>query len=84
MGEHDQRRSFGIGGAGNIRTHAEAMVPDLPVVPIDGQPQRRRSSVWSIGSSPNSGGERRPSKVSETIKNMFGGSASKSSPEPTE
>ncbi|KAG8163884.1 hypothetical protein KVR01_005802 [Diaporthe batatas] len=49
----DRRRSFGIGGAGNIRTRAEAVVHD--VLPSERLDQRRRSSVLSKVSSSTSG-----------------------------
>ncbi|KAG6359695.1 hypothetical protein INS49_010747 [Diaporthe citri] len=48
----DRRRSFGIGGAGNIRTKAEAVVND--VLPSERSEQRRRSSVLSKVSSSTS------------------------------
>jgi len=67
-----RRRSFGIGGAGNIRNHEEATVPVL----LEGN-GRRRSSVWSnkSGSSVSSS-----PKIFDKVKNLFG-SSPKESPE---
>ncbi|KAI1840023.1 hypothetical protein JX265_009115 [Neoarthrinium moseri] len=45
----ERRRSFGIGGAGNIRTRTEAMVDN--VVPQTSNQNRRRSSTFSKNSS---------------------------------
>ncbi|CAJ2509431.1 Uu.00g144570.m01.CDS01 [Anthostomella pinea] len=79
MGEIERRRSFGVGGAGNIRTRAEAELHDWP--PTDNK-ERRRISLTS--SSSHHDGERRSSKVSETIKNIFRSPGTKSDSETTE
>ncbi|KAI1495749.1 hypothetical protein F5X99DRAFT_402499 [Biscogniauxia marginata] len=76
MGEDERPRSFGIGGAGNIRTRTEAMVHDI--IPLHDQHRRRRSSLWSLGSSSNSNGESRSFKLPGGFKNVFGGSSRKS------
>ncbi|POS79342.1 hypothetical protein DHEL01_v202258 [Diaporthe helianthi] len=55
VGREDRRKSFGIGGAGNIRTKAEAVVDE--VLPSERLDQRRRSSVLSrLSSSTSSSG----------------------------
>ncbi|KAI1634514.1 hypothetical protein F4809DRAFT_508163 [Biscogniauxia mediterranea] len=75
----DRPRSFGIGGAGNIRTRAEAVVQDI--VPSDEHPRRRRSSLWSLGSSSNSNGESRSFKLPAFFRTVSGGSSHKSDPD---
>jgi len=59
----EQKKSYGIGGAGNIRRPSDVIYP--PRLNADGT--RRRSSVWSIspGSSPE--GKR------ATLMNLFSG-----------
>ncbi|KAK5659592.1 hypothetical protein OQA88_794 [Cercophora sp. LCS_1] len=63
----NRRRSFGRGGAGNIRSHAEATIPEAAVAEHQ---QRRRSSVWSMASSSSSASRR--SKIFGSVKNLFG------------
>ncbi|KAI1398432.1 hypothetical protein F4819DRAFT_489606 [Hypoxylon fuscum] len=77
----ERRRSFGIGGAGNIRTQEEAIVHDLNS-PSDAT-KRRRSSLWSVGSSSDASGESRSSKLPGRFKSMFGNGRTKSIPEDT-
>ncbi|KAI1271151.1 hypothetical protein F5Y07DRAFT_383878 [Xylaria sp. FL0933] len=67
--EKERRKSFGIGGAGNIRTREQAMVPDVYDLV-----ERRRSRVSNssidspTGESPTT---RRSSSISETLKHAF-------------
>jgi len=67
----ERRRSFGIGGAGNIRRPSEVWYPprrkSTVIVESEGagadadgsgekeKPTRRRSSGWSMGTSPGKG-----------------------------
>ncbi|KAK6080048.1 hypothetical protein SCUP234_05404 [Seiridium cupressi] len=67
----ERRKSFGIGGAGNIRTKEEALVDDL--APSSGQ-ERRRSSVWSRSSGAS--GEASSGLLSK-VKNALHNSTSK-------
>ncbi|KAI2780004.1 hypothetical protein F4815DRAFT_166203 [Daldinia loculata] len=66
----DERpRSFGIGGAGNIRTREEAIVHDMGS--ISDAMKRRRSSHMSLGSVSEEGGEVKSSKFSTRFKSIF-------------
>ncbi|KAI0439506.1 hypothetical protein F4803DRAFT_531137 [Xylaria telfairii] len=72
--EKEERRSFGIGGAGNIRTRDQAVVEgayDLL--------ERRRSRASSSGTQAQSptgeGAGRRSSSISETLKNILSSSS---------
>ncbi|KAI0006730.1 hypothetical protein F4779DRAFT_620293 [Xylariaceae sp. FL0662B] len=76
MAKDEYRRSFGIGGAGNIRTWEESVVHDI----AGENSPRRRSSFWSIPSSSNSNEEQRSLKMSESFKNLFGSFGNRSSP----
>ncbi|KAK8117861.1 uncharacterized protein PG998_006142 [Apiospora kogelbergensis] len=74
----ERPRSFGIGGAGNIRTRADATLHDL--VPVSSPEKkeerpRRRSSVFS--SSSFAEGERRRSKLVDNMKGVFRRSSTK-------
>lgn len=63
----NRRRSFGRGGAGNIRSHAEATVVNF-TDGSEGHP--RRSSVWSTTSTASTSSTRR-SKLFGSVKNLF-------------
>ncbi|GAW26124.1 hypothetical protein SAMD00023353_2200090 [Rosellinia necatrix] len=70
--EREIRRSFGIGGAGNIRTRDQAVVHgeyDLA--------ERRRSRAGSWSTDPTAGArtDRRSSSFSEVLKRTFTGSS---------
>ncbi|KAI2603421.1 uncharacterized protein GGS25DRAFT_92236 [Hypoxylon fragiforme] len=80
MVKEDRRRSFGIGGAGNIRTREEAIVPDP--IPGDDNLKRRRSSLMSLGSTSGESGESKSSKLSGRLRRMFS-SRTESIPEGT-
>ncbi|KAK6852043.1 hypothetical protein PG990_014832 [Apiospora arundinis] len=74
----ERPRSFGIGGAGNIRTRADATLHDLvPATSSDQKEEqpRRRSSVFS--SSSYAEGERRQSKLLDNMKGIFRRSSTK-------
>ncbi|KAK7909175.1 hypothetical protein PG985_015053 [Apiospora marii] len=83
----ERPRSFGIGGAGNIRgraadirgtgTRADATLSEIAPAPSpDKQEQpRRRSSVFS--SSSYAEGERRQSKLVDNMKGIFRRSSTK-------
>ncbi|KAK0711896.1 hypothetical protein B0H67DRAFT_647234 [Lasiosphaeris hirsuta] len=64
----NRRRSFGRGGAGNIRSHAEATIASF-AHDGEGHP-RRRSSVWSTSSAVSTSSTRR-SKLFGSIRNLF-------------
>ncbi|KAI1429107.1 hypothetical protein F5Y12DRAFT_729647 [Xylaria sp. FL1777] len=66
--ENERRRSFGIGGAGNIRTRDQAVVQDAYDLV-----ERRRSRVSSSSiESPTKGGQvRRSSSISDVLKHAF-------------
>ncbi|KAI1361541.1 hypothetical protein F5Y08DRAFT_16370 [Xylaria arbuscula] len=66
--DKERRRSFGIGGAGNIRTEDKAVVPD-----VHDLVERRRSRVnsLSIDSPTEERTNRRSSSFSETLKHAF-------------
>ncbi|KAL1851097.1 hypothetical protein Daus18300_012644 [Diaporthe australafricana] len=64
----ERKRSFGIGGAGNIRTKAEAIVSD--VLPSERE-QRRRSSVLSMVSSASSTRRTSASGSWRDMKDLF-------------
>ncbi|KAI8631548.1 hypothetical protein F5Y19DRAFT_398828 [Xylariaceae sp. FL1651] len=74
----ERRKSFGIGGAGNIRTRDEALVHDA--FDLVERQQRRKSSLWSTStdSTSNDNAERKSSTISETLKNVFSSSARRS------
>ncbi|KAK8076115.1 hypothetical protein PG994_003387 [Apiospora phragmitis] len=75
---HERPRSFGIGGAGNIRTRADARLSELaPATPDTKEQPRRRSSVFS--SSSYTEGERRQSKLLDNMKGIFRRSSTKES-----
>ncbi|KAK7937373.1 uncharacterized protein PG986_014241 [Apiospora aurea] len=76
----ERPRSFGIGGAGNIRTRANATLDRLAAEPPAEKEQQqpgRRSSVFS--SSSNAEGERRQSKLVDNMKGIFRRSSTKES-----
>ncbi|KAI2627718.1 hypothetical protein GGR54DRAFT_636843 [Hypoxylon sp. NC1633] len=62
MAGGERRRSFGIGGAGNIRTREEAMVNDM-ISPSDAIKRRRSSSADRR--------ETNSSNLPNRFKNMF-------------
>ncbi|KAI0907998.1 hypothetical protein F4823DRAFT_600822 [Ustulina deusta] len=66
--EVERRRSFGIGGAGNIRTRDQAVVHDVHDL-VERRRSRRSSS--SIDSPAGEGTDRRSSSISETLKHAF-------------
>ncbi|KAI1119962.1 hypothetical protein F5Y10DRAFT_259317 [Nemania abortiva] len=69
VAEKERRQSFGIGGAGNIRTRDQAMVHDAYDLV---ERKRRRQSSLSIESPPTGDGAgRRSSSISETLKHAF-------------
>ncbi|KAJ9149329.1 hypothetical protein NKR23_g4197 [Pleurostoma richardsiae] len=63
----ERKMSFGIGGAGNIRTVSEATVHDY-YISGEGN-ERRRSSVWSIPSTPATS---RRASIFASVRSMFG------------
>ncbi|KAI0531699.1 hypothetical protein GGR58DRAFT_492743, partial [Xylaria digitata] len=66
--EKERRKSFGIGGAGNIRTQDQAVVRDeCDLV----ERRRRRMSSSNIDSLTNERTTRRSSSISETLKHAF-------------
>ncbi|KAK8057216.1 hypothetical protein PG996_011153 [Apiospora saccharicola] len=74
----ERPRSFGIGGAGNIRTRADATLTEIaPASPDKKEEPRRRSSVFSSSSSAE--GERRQSKLLDNMKGIFRRSSTKES-----
>jgi len=69
----EEKKSYGIGGAGNIRRPSEVIYP--PRTNTDGT--RRRSSVWStITASPGSS----PDGKRASLMNLFGRKSSVSEP----
>lgn len=66
----ERRRSFGVGGAGNIRTVIEATV--ISDGSADGH--RRRSSVWSTVSGTSTP---KKTRMLDGMKNIFGSRSSK-------
>ncbi|KAI1207873.1 uncharacterized protein F4807DRAFT_433576 [Annulohypoxylon truncatum] len=75
----ERPRSFGIGGAGNIRTWEEAVVHDA--MSASEAVERRRSSLMSLGSVDSA--DSKSSKISGRFKSIFR-SRSKSIPEVSE
>ncbi|OTB01933.1 hypothetical protein M426DRAFT_323032 [Hypoxylon sp. CI-4A] len=75
----ERPRSFGIGGAGNIRTRDEAIIHDM--ISATEAVKRRRSSLMSSESSSGESGETRSSKFSGRFKSLFRNSRTKSIPE---
>ncbi|KAI3325667.1 hypothetical protein HD806DRAFT_533331 [Xylariaceae sp. AK1471] len=73
--EKERRKSFGIGGAGNIRTPDQAIVPDEYDL---AERRRRRMSSISTDLATNGSTDRRSSSISETLKNVFASSNKKS------
>ncbi|RKU43583.1 hypothetical protein DL546_005521 [Coniochaeta pulveracea] len=71
----ERRRSFGIGGAGNIRMYSEASTDDFYTHPPSSQ-ARRRSSAFS-GSSASPDGASRRARFLDGVKSMFGNSSVK-------
>ncbi|KAF3765383.1 hypothetical protein M406DRAFT_321921 [Cryphonectria parasitica EP155] len=69
----ERRRSFGIGGAGNIRTEAEARI-SYPLPSEQGG--QRRSSMWSSISASSS--PRKPS-IWGDMKGLFKSKSNESS-----
>ncbi|KAI1170413.1 hypothetical protein F4777DRAFT_569367 [Nemania sp. FL0916] len=65
-----RRQSFGIGGAGNIRTRDQAIVQDAYDLV---ERRRRRMSSASTGTDSAAGERtsRRSSSISETLKHAF-------------
>ncbi|KAI0409271.1 hypothetical protein F4802DRAFT_546018 [Xylaria palmicola] len=72
VADKDGRRSFGIGGAGNIRTRDQAMVHDAYDLV-----ERRRSRLGSVSTQPSRGDSisRRSSSISEALKHVFSNSS---------
>ncbi|KAI0867556.1 hypothetical protein GGS24DRAFT_485220 [Hypoxylon argillaceum] len=66
--EKQRRQSFGIGGAGNIRTRDQAVVHDVYDLV---ERRRRRMSSASADSSPGERASRRSSSISEALKHAF-------------
>ncbi|GAW13460.1 hypothetical protein ANO14919_028460 [Xylariales sp. No.14919] len=70
VAQKERRKSFGIGGAGNIRTQDQAVVSDAYDLV-----ERRRSRLNSLNiDSPareGPGTSRRSSSISETLKHAF-------------
>ncbi|KAK3639722.1 hypothetical protein LTR56_012299 [Elasticomyces elasticus] len=62
--EIERRISHGIGGAGNM--HLPSVVKQAEAAPETETSQRRRSSVWSLGSS--NGASRRGSIVDKILR----------------
>ncbi|KAI0165243.1 hypothetical protein GGR52DRAFT_101409 [Hypoxylon sp. FL1284] len=69
----ERRRSFGIGGAGNIRTREEAWVHDI--ISAKDAVTRRRSSASAES------GDSKSSRLSWRFKNLFGNSRTDPIPE---
>ncbi|KAI1112878.1 hypothetical protein F5Y14DRAFT_419839 [Nemania sp. NC0429] len=68
-GEREERKSFGIGGAGNIRTREQAVIHDAHDLV-----ERRRSRMSSSASAESPAKmntARRSSSISETLKHVF-------------
>ncbi|KAI0381329.1 hypothetical protein F5Y04DRAFT_280862 [Hypomontagnella monticulosa] len=69
MAGGERRRSFGIGGAGNIRTREEAMIHDIESA--NEVVKRRKSSLMSMGSISEGSLETKSPKLSMRFKNFF-------------
>ncbi|KAI1385697.1 uncharacterized protein F4822DRAFT_351528 [Hypoxylon trugodes] len=69
MAGSDSRRSFGIGGAGNIRTWEESIIHDS--VSASDAVKRRKSSLMSAESSSGKSAESKSSRLSGRFKSIF-------------
>ncbi|KAI5921924.1 hypothetical protein F4810DRAFT_308058 [Camillea tinctor] len=76
ISKDDRPRSFGIGGAGNIRTRAEAVMYDI--TQADEKPRNRKNSLWSLGSGSNHSGKSISFQLPKMFKTVSGGSGNKS------
>ncbi|KAI0862134.1 hypothetical protein F4860DRAFT_473606 [Xylaria cubensis] len=72
--EKERRRSFGIGGAGNIRTHDQAVVHNAYDL-AERIRSRAGSSSTQTHSSIRERTDRRSSSISETLKHVFSSSS---------
>ncbi|KAI1195415.1 hypothetical protein F5X97DRAFT_308211 [Nemania serpens] len=66
--EGGERKSFGIGGAGNIRTREQAVIHDAYDLI---ERRRSRTSSASTESPAKENAARRSSSISETLKHVF-------------
>ncbi|KAI1305087.1 hypothetical protein F5Y03DRAFT_356471 [Xylaria venustula] len=66
--KEERRKSFGIGGAGNIRTRDQAVVHDVYDLV---ERRRSRLSSASLESPLGAGPPRRSSSISEALKHAF-------------
>ncbi|KAI0468211.1 hypothetical protein F4859DRAFT_491897 [Xylaria cf. heliscus] len=68
--KEEERRSFGIGGAGNIRTRDQAIVQDAYDL-VERRRSRAGSSSTQTQSLTGKRASRRSSSISETLKHVF-------------